>query len=109
MLVGVQPGPYIVKEGLGGAGPRQTARSLGAEIVRSNRSANADMRSALCWRPAREDERETKSSAYPTSETATSVGLWEGMWKWVEGSVMARVLRAMSKNAVQACGLETSP
>ena len=33
----------------------------------------------------------------------------EGIRKWSEGSVIARARSAMSKKAVQACGLETSP
>ena len=63
MIVGVQPGPWIVSKGWGGAGPRHTARSFGAEMARSNRRAKADMRSALCRRPASEEDSETRSSA----------------------------------------------
>ena len=38
-------------------------------MARSNIRAKADMRSALCWSPTSEEDRETKSSAYPMSET----------------------------------------
>ena len=38
IVVSVQPGPWMVKEGLNEAGPRQAARSLGAEMVKSNRA-----------------------------------------------------------------------
>ena len=63
MMVGDQPGPWMVRVGLGGAGPRHTARSFGTEMSRSKRRAKADMMSALCCSPAREDAMETRSSA----------------------------------------------
>ena len=42
-------------------------------------------------------------------QTATNLEVWTGMWKWVAASVISRARRAISKKAVQACGLETSP
>ena len=102
MAVGVQPGPWIVSAGSGGAGPKQTARSFGAEMARSNMRAKADMRSALCWSPASEEDRETRSSAYPISETKAESEREVGMRKWIAGSVIANARRAISKNAVQA-------
>ena len=71
--VGDQPGPWMIRVGFGGIEPMHTARSLVAEmIVRSNSSAKVDIRSALCCRPANEEEKDTKSSAYPMSAT----GVW---------------------------------
>ena len=67
--VGDQPGPWMIRVEFGGAGLMRAARSLGAEMVRSNRRANVNMRSAVCCRPAKVEERERKSSAYPMSET----------------------------------------
>ena len=87
---------------MGGADPKQTARNLGAEMARSNSKAKADMRSALCWSPTSEEDRETRSSAYPMSETKAKSEREVGILKWVAGSVIASARRAISKNAVQA-------
>ena len=64
MVVGVQPRPRMTRVGFGGVGSMQTARSLGTEMVKLKRRAKADMRwSSLYWRPVKEHERETRSSA----------------------------------------------
>ena len=47
MVVDAQPGPWMINEGFGGAGLRHAARSLEAEMVRSNRRAKAVMGSAF--------------------------------------------------------------
>ena len=109
MVVGVQPGPWMTRVGFMGEVPRHAARSLGAEMVRSKRRAKADIISALSWSPASEEESETRSSAYPRSETGADASLAVGIWKWRDVSVIASARSAMSKKAVHACGLETSP
>ena len=43
MVVGVHPGPWMMSVGFGGVGPKNAARSLGAEMVRSKRRAKADI------------------------------------------------------------------
>ena len=47
---------------------------FGTEMARSKRRAKADIRSALCWSPAREEDRETKSKTKTESERDVGIG-----------------------------------
>ena len=107
--VGDQPGPWMIRAGFGGAGPMHAARSLGAEMERSKSNAKADIKSALCCKPVKVEERETRSSAYPISETRVWAVREVGMLKWWAGSVWSSSRRAMSKNAVHAWGWRRPP
>ena len=80
----------MMRVGFGVVGLRHTARSLGADIVISKRRAKAHIRAALCSSPASEEESETRSSAYPRSQTVAEASRTVDIWKWREGS--SRVL-----------------